>query len=281
MAGMNINSVDHPLYGPCLRLTNGASSALVGLRGGQVLSWTCGGQEQLYLSERSRHAPGASIRGGIPIIFPQFADDGPGPRHGFARTSVWQPIEAPPGQGIACVRLRLEDAPATQSVWPHAFVLEQTVSLDVTRLDVELTVRNTDDHAWSFSAALHSYWRIEAGHRVQVDALADVPFRDRSESGCRSPVRGPLSTEDEIERLYRNAPSEVVLRHTRSLQLASEGWPDLMVWNPGPDKGRALSDLDPAGHERFLCVEPLQYENLRLEPGDTWRAKHAALLLPG
>lgn len=275
MPAMDNAAIEHPTYGPCLRLVHGASSALVGLRGGQVLAWRCAGREQLYLSGRSRHAPGASIRGGIPVIFPQFADHGTGPRHGFARTSQWTPCDGPPTRGgaaRACVRLR--DGAATLAVWPHRFELEQTITLHEASLDIVLQVRNTDTRAWSFSTALHSYWRIDPGHPLQLPSLADASFHDRSATGCRAPAPGPLSTGHEVERLYPDAPQPVVLREARSLHFASEGWPDLMVWNPGPALASALADLDPSGQDHFLCVEPLQFTPRRLEPGETWRARH-------
>lgn len=277
MASMEREEINHPRYGPCVRLRRGNDSVLASLRGGQVLSWSHGGHEQLFLSERSRHDPGASIRGGIPVIFPQFAGHGPGPRHGFARTALWSiagRATTPPGGTSLCLRLR--DSPATRAVWPHRFVLEHTIALEQSGLALMLELRNTDDRPWIFSAALHSYWRITPGHPVSLEPLATFSFQDRSEAGCHSPAAGPLRTSHEIERLYRDVPRQVRLKEARSLVLTSEGWPDLMVWNPGPGKGRALTDLDPGAPERFLCVEPLQFEALSLAPGERWRTSHHA-----
>jgi glucose-6-phosphate 1-epimerase len=59
--------------------------------GAQVVSWRPapgapgGAGERLYLSARSGYRVGAAVRGGVPVIFPQFADSGPFGRHGFAR----------------------------------------------------------------------------------------------------------------------------------------------------------------------------------------------------
>ncbi|MBS1199048.1 MAG: D-hexose-6-phosphate mutarotase, partial [Proteobacteria bacterium] len=67
--------------------TSKGASAIVSLHGAQVLSWipAMGGGERLYLSERAVFQAGQPIRGGIPVIFPQFANFGSGQRHGFAR----------------------------------------------------------------------------------------------------------------------------------------------------------------------------------------------------
>ena len=61
------------------------------LHGAHVTSWKPARDhdERLFLSERSEFRAGTAIRGGIPVIFPQFAAEGPLPRHGFARTSEW------------------------------------------------------------------------------------------------------------------------------------------------------------------------------------------------
>ena len=71
-----------------LRAPDGARATVL-LHGGHVVSWVpAGADEQLYLSPKSSFAPGSAIRGGVPVIFPQFNTRGPLQRHGFARNKV-------------------------------------------------------------------------------------------------------------------------------------------------------------------------------------------------
>ena len=123
--------------------------------GGQVVSWTpAGGRERLWLSPLARCGPGEAIRGGIPVIFPQFAGRGPLPKHGLARDREWRPA-SPPGAGAW--RAVLGDDDATREIWPHAFELMLTATAAGNRLDTELAVRNSGDAPFTFTAALHGY----------------------------------------------------------------------------------------------------------------------------
>ena len=125
--------------------TPDGASAVVALHGAPVLSWTpAGGNERLYLSERAEFRDGFPIHGGIPVIFPQFANFGPlEQNHGFARRRVWQLVGSRQQDSFACATFRLEADAQTQALWPHAFLAELTVMIDGTRLDVELEVTNT------------------------------------------------------------------------------------------------------------------------------------------
>ena len=63
--------------------------------GAHVTSWVpAGGTEALFLSRAAKFEPGSAIRGGVPVIFPQFAELGPLPKHGFARTQTWERVDA-------------------------------------------------------------------------------------------------------------------------------------------------------------------------------------------
>ncbi|HJW45969.1 MAG TPA: hypothetical protein VJ484_05715, partial [Lysobacter sp.] len=73
-----------------VRLQRGEDHAAIATHGAQVLSWQCCGRERLYLSPRATFTPGQAIRGGVPVIFPQFSDRGSGLRHGFARLYDWE-----------------------------------------------------------------------------------------------------------------------------------------------------------------------------------------------
>ena len=263
----------HDRFGPCVRLAHADADALVALRGAQVLSWRPGGEERLFLSGRPA-APEGATRGGIPVIFPQFAAEGPGPRHGFARNATWRVVESPTRHDAAVAALRLVPDAATTAAWPNAFELELTLALGAHWLELALLVRNPGGTPWTFAAALHTYLAVDDPAPPVPHALATHPFDDRTEAGCAGPATGPLDTRHEIERLYRGVPARLDWPLSSPLRLCSEGWPDLMVWNPGDAKAAKLPDLAPGDHRRFLCVEPLQHHPLTLAPGAHWRATH-------
>ena len=79
---------------PALKIQSpDGAQATVLLHGGHLVSWKpAGGEEQLYLSPTAVAGQGQAIRGGVPVIFPQFEQRGPDvslPRHGLARTRTW------------------------------------------------------------------------------------------------------------------------------------------------------------------------------------------------
>ncbi len=84
--------------------TADGASATISLYGAHLLSWqTADGRERLFLSERAVLDGSSAIRGGVPLIFPQFAARGNGQRHGFARTPMQEFEEA----GISHVEMHL------------------------------------------------------------------------------------------------------------------------------------------------------------------------------
>ena len=58
--------------------------------GAQVTSAVVGGREILYLSSHSIQS--GPERGGTPVLFPQFASNGPIKKHGFARQLAWTKV---------------------------------------------------------------------------------------------------------------------------------------------------------------------------------------------
>ena len=81
---------------PAFCLRNAVGDQVVVLQhGAQILSWmTADGVERLYCTSRLPSEP-KPVRGGVPVIFPQFNQRGPDftlPRHGFARQLRWYRI---------------------------------------------------------------------------------------------------------------------------------------------------------------------------------------------
>ena len=71
---------------------SGKSEATIDLFGATLLSWKVNeyGGEQMFVSKLSYFDNIQAIRGGIPIVFPQFALNGKMPLHGFARVLPWK-----------------------------------------------------------------------------------------------------------------------------------------------------------------------------------------------
>jgi glucose-6-phosphate 1-epimerase len=248
------------------------STAEVYLHGAHVTSWiAAGGAEALFLSRAARFQPGGSIRGGVPVIFPQFADTGPLPKHGFARTEPWERVDGPDSRAV----LRLRDNERTRAIWPHAFLAELAVELEERRIAVRLAITNTDGAPFAFTGALHTYFRVADVGRASVQGLQGVTYRDKLRDGeTHREDDAELRIGEEIDRVYVDAPSELRLRDEaggRTIIVRAEGFADAVVWNPGARNTASFSDMESGEEREMLCVEAAQATDpIRLAPGEAW-----------
>lgn len=253
------------------------ATATVLLHGAHVVSWrTPDGEEQLYLSEKSAFEIGRAVRGGVPIIFPQFELLGPLPRHGLARNRAWRLVSAAaatqaPAQPLAV--FELIDDEATREIWPFAFRAELTVAVAGDRLDIELAVSNpSGDATLAFTAALHTYLRVRDVRSASLTGLQRLRYRDclaRTEQIDPQPA---LAFDGEIDRIYFDSARPLVLRDgERVMEVGSEGFLDAVVWNPGPQKCAQLADMPEGGWLEMLCIEAACIgEPVRVAPGQEW-----------
>jgi len=264
---------------PAVRLVapDGAEATVL-LHGAHVVSWIpAGDQERLYLSPQAVAGPGQAVRGGIPVIFPQFNTRGPLPRHGFARSRAWQWAEQAERGGAAIGVLRLEADEATRALWPHGFSAELTVVVSGLQLDLELEVTNTGDTPFELQAALHSYLRLDDLRRARLKGLFGAEYEDMLDKGAvRRQEFDPQSFIGEIDRVYRGVRWPLTLASAFGhLALDSEGFSDVVVWNPGAVGAAEIGDLPDEDWPAFLCVEAAQIaEPVRLAPGEEWVARH-------
>jgi glucose-6-phosphate 1-epimerase len=175
---------------PRLRLVHpSGATAEVYLHGAHVTSWVpAGGSEALFLSRAASIAPGKAIRGGVPVIFPQFAGMGPLAKHGFARTQPWERVDD--ADRPNAVRLRLRDSDETRRIWPHPFVAELAVEVGDDWLSIALAIHNPGDAAFDFTAALHTYLRVGDVRRATVEGLAWATSAARRWRGCAASATG-------------------------------------------------------------------------------------------
>lgn len=255
-----------------LRAPDGASVMIL-LQGAQILSWQRPeGQEQLYLSERAVYASGQPVRGGVPVIFPQFENRGPLPRHGFARTTRWTLEHATASRHDALAVLALKDNDATLAVWPHTFAAELTVRVSAHRLDVELAINNSSLASFEFTAALHTYLRVDTLAGARLDGLHRLRYQDKARGTEQVETHETLQTAGEIDRIYFDAARELTLSDgDRRRRISMVGFRDVVVWSPGPERCATLADMPAEGYQHMLCVESAVIGTpVVLEAGGEW-----------
>lgn len=271
-----MTATEHPpTVGPDLVVTSrdGATVHLAE-HGGHVCSWrTADRVERLYLSPLARQ-PGEPIRGGIPVVFPQFANRGPLPMHGFARTLPWTLVEQtclPDGRGL--ITVALSETAATRMLWPHPFRLELAVTVGGDTLEVGLLVRNTGDSPFTFTCALHTYFATRS-EAVRISGLARRPYVDNlSGAPGLDDDDGPLVVDRATGRLYFGVAGALSLQdRAAGVVIQHDGFRDVVVWNPGAHPPAPLPGLPPDGYRQFVCVEGAVIEQaIALAPGAVWR----------
>lgn len=257
------------------------ATAVATLQGAQVVSWTpTRGAESLYLSERSAFEPGRPIRGGIPVVFPQFANRGSLPQHGFARTLPWQFTGTRESGDTASATFVLQSSEKTLADWPHPFRLELVASIGGARLDVQLRVRNTGPDAFTFTAALHTYLRVAEAAKARIEGLRSVRYVDRGSTEVRVEGREAVDAAEAIDRVYTATPRVLHMRdEKRLLRIAQRGFYDTVLWNPGPERTAQMPDMPAEGYRRMFCVEAALLDPpMRLNGGADWSGEQSIVV---
>ena len=255
-----------------LRAADGAQ-AVVFLHGAHIASWiTPDGRERLFMSERAVYNDRNALRGGVPVVFPQFSGFGPLLNHGFARISTWDHIETHASSGgTTTARFALRDSASTREMWDHSFQLALVVTVGGPQLDIQLEVTNSGTQPFEFTAALHTYLRVDAIEAVIVDGLEGRPYHQFGIDDVQPDA--PLRIQGEVDRIYWEVPGLVTVREgDRKIQIAARGFPDAVVWNPGPVLAARLPDMEPDGYNHMLCVEAVAIgQPIQCAPGAVWQ----------
>ena len=271
-----------------LKSFDGTHSCDIYLYGCTVTSWRHAGAEKLFCSPITPFNGVAAIRGGIPVVFPQFGrPDEIMPQHGFARTSNWTIDNIVATDSSCTVQFTLMDNESTRAVWPHSFLLTYSVSLSITGLRTTFHALNTGESPFQCQALLHTYIAVPKIEDVQVRGFEGMSVIDKMapHSGSELPVDArELATIDrEVDRIYVDTstvvntegdeftlPSVIVLDGTTEvLKVQRKAYiktaeskdvqslpTDCVLWNAWIDKTKAIGDLEDDAYLRYVCVEP-------------------------
>lgn len=266
---------------PKIVLTHASgSSCEVYLHGAHVTSWkNSSGEELLFLSRESNWTSDKPIRGGIPVVFPQFGGEGPLPQHGFARTTKWQLVRTElADSGIVTAELQITETARTLEIWPHRFAFGLRIVLDKRTLTVAAHLVNTGERQFDFMMALHTYFQVADIGRTAVRGLKGVTFIDSlREDRWESEGRDVIRFDQETDRVYVNAPDSVRVTNEddrRTIAIERTNMPDVVVWNPWIGKSQRMPDFGDDEYLRMVCVETGTIETKpTLSPSEKWEGE--------
>ena len=272
-------------------VNNRFGAAVVTLAGAHVMSYRPhGGRETMWASPSAAYELSNAMRGGIPLCWPWFADHPQDPQrlpiHGFARTQVFTVRETRvlAGGGTGLV-LATCDSPTTHALWPHAFELEVTITLEGS-LRVGWAARNPGSQPYTTTGALHPYFAVSNVHDLTLHGLEGTQYLDKYDDNRRKPQPGPVTFPAGIDNVYLDTIADLAIEDPglrRTIRLRKSGSRTSVVWNPDRDDA-AMPDVGVGQHPYFVCVEAANAatDTVTVEPGgearlgmeieiETWR----------
>lgn len=244
---------------PKVEIKSEWSNAEVYLHGATVTDFRLHRQPSvLFVSQFSRFAPGAAIRGGVPVIFPWFGPREGEPMHGFARLADWELHEAtalPPGG--ASLRFGLPEQPE-RAVWTP-FTANYVVTV-TDRLVVELIITNCSrDQPFSFENCLHSYFHVGDINAVAIRGLQGAEFLDKTDNYTRKrETAEAIKITAETDRVFLDTKTTIEIvdeELRRVIHIEKEGSLSTIVWNPWATRSQQMPDFGNDEYRQMVCVE--------------------------
>ncbi|KAG7394536.1 hypothetical protein PHYBOEH_005028 [Phytophthora boehmeriae] len=279
------------------------STAEVFLFGAHVKSFRAAMDKNLdilFMSNESFMDGVNPIRGGIPVVFPNFGSAEGFPSHGFARTTNWtlgSVTEATSNHEATVATFTMASSESTRKMWPVDFKLEYEVHLYPNQLVTSLRVHNTFTSEIEFHALLHNYlWVDDARNEgVTVKGLKGVDYYDKVAKANLTETREFISFANQTDNVYSNAPSPLTVNirgvnnMDRWLEISKSGYignddtmsdvaemvaglpTDVVVWNPWADRAKTMEDFGDEEYKNMVAVEPGRVsEKQKLPAGETY-----------
>ena len=208
-------------------------------RGGIITSLVLQGKELLFLDRATLEKKEGSVRGGIPILFPNAgavnSEKFSGlPRHGFVRDcDTWHGEKTDTG----LIETIVFDTPA-HLAYPYCFSLAIEISLsrDGSCVLSQKVISLETDKTIPIAMGLHPYFAVT--HEMKKDIAFDFPGGDT--------LTRDVDVWSNGETTYIDTPSSEVVIHFPKATFAMHVSPEykkLWVWSPeGGD---------------YVCVEPM------------------------
>jgi glucose-6-phosphate 1-epimerase len=190
------------------------------------------------------------------------------PQHGFARNTRWEFLSKSTSEGTGG-GVKLDFAlssdgldEAVRALWPHAFSLLYSVTLEPKSLTTSLVITNQGDEPFEFQTLLHTYFRVKNIEAVEVAGLEGAEYIDKVDALKVKSQPGAVTFTGETDRIYTptkgpDAPLTISEAGTPLFSIVRENLENAVVFNPWVDKAKSTADFEPKdGWKNMVCVEP-------------------------
>lgn len=207
-------------------------------------------------------------RGGVPILFPQFADRGELTKHGFVRDVNWEMVSHDLNGLSEHLSYELNIKPSSFSAWPYAANLQLDVIAEAKSITFSLTIKNLGEKSFSWTGGLHPYLKIENLLNVKIQGLKGSKVGNKYKPDQNHQLNHFLSFDGQpFESLFLSSSDLVIHENHRTLHLSSTGFSEWMIWNPGQSGVKDFSDVPKNDWCKFICIEPVIAHQPQLTEG--------------
>lgn len=278
--------------------TKSGAKAEVYAYGATVTSFvTSTGRELLFLSKDAKLDGSKAIRGGIPLVFPQFGQpDKNMPQHGFARCNLWTIVKEYDNDESAGISLSLNlkdvtSARGDEGRWAEGgdfdCMLTMEIKIQASSLTTTLNIVNTGETAFEFQTLFHTYYLVNDhqalnARECNVVGLEGYLCEDKISGESYIMGSSPIVIDANVDHIYTPPEGKDVVDVTiktggeTSVSLKAFGSVDgekvptsCVVWNPHKVKAEEMADFHNDGYHDMICCEPGLLSNIpKLEPGN-------------
>lgn len=249
-----------------LHVSNLKSEVIISLFGGHVLSWVPKGSEEVfYLSKNAFFDNKSAIRGGIPLCWPWFGNKENSNAHGFVRTMTWSVLSIDEiDVDHTIISLLPENLP--YELCDIKLILTISIS---DHFSVSLKTINESGTPFTFTQALHTYFKISDIDNIKISGLKGTSYFDKLLGSTQFDDDNEIIFDQEVDKIYASANVVSLVDQNRTIVVDSHGATDTVIWNPWKVKNDSLKDLYPDAYKGFVCIENGNILNsIQLNPSD-------------
>jgi len=148
-----------------------------------------------------------------------------------------------------CLSSELEPTTEIRQAFPYDFALSYVVTLAAHELSTDIHVQNiSTSNTLAFQALLHTYYAAEASG-VRITPLKGLTYINKVKDGVEEvEERDAVDVLSFTDFVYKNAPQEYEINiGADKLVLKARELKDVVVWNPGPEAGAKIADMEDGG----------------------------------